>query len=439
MATNKTSDSQLLVGLDIGTSKVSVIVCEVSASGNFEIVGVADQPAQGMKKGMVSNIDQVVKSIGKAIKEAEMMAGCQIYGVFAGITGAHVRSYNSSGVVAIRGQEVTQDDVDRVIEAARAVPISSDERVLHVMSQAFTIDDQDGIRDPLGLCGVRLEAKVHVVTGNVGAVQNVLKCIRLCGLEVENVILDQVAAGQAVLTEDEMELGVALVDIGDGTTDLAVYYEGSVQHSVVFGMAGWHVTKDIAVTLRTSTEAARKIKHRYGSAIAQTVDEEQMIELPGIGDQPLREIRQQYLAEVIEARMEEMFELIRNNLVQTNYAQLVRSGLVLTGGTSKLDSVVPLAERTFNMPIRVGVPLYDATLREVVRQPRFSTGVGLCEFGYQNRGRFGNSVSDQQKGHSGTASKFLESFRRLYRRPETETFRAPQESGRLKGWFQGEY
>ena len=440
MASNKNSENQLLVGLDVGTSKVAVVVCEVSPVGEIEIIGVAEQPALGMHRGMVSNIDLMVKSIEQAIKEAEMMAACQIVGVFAGITGGHIRSYNSSGVVAVRGGEVTQDDVSRVIEAAQAVRISSDEKILHVLPQAFRIDDQDGIRDPIGLCGVRLEANVHVVTGNVSAVQNILKCIKLCELDVDQIILDHIASGQSVLTEDETELGVGLLDIGEGTMDLAVYCEGAIQHSVAFPMAGSQVTKDIAVTLHTPTVSAKKIKHRYGSAVANSVDGDQLIELPSIGDQPARSIQQKYLAEVIEARMEEMFHLVLSNLSQTSYMNMLRSGLVLTGGGSKLDDVVPLAERIFNMPIRLGVPRYAGTLSEVVRHPMFATGLGLCQFGYYNREIFNLSIGDDSEQHPGVISRLMDRIRKLYTRPESEWISEQQPEGRLKGWFQqGEY
>ncbi len=431
MANTKHSDKQLVVGLDIGTSKVAVVVCEISPLGEIEIIGVAEQPALGMQRGMVSNIELMVQSIEQAIKEAEMMAACDIVGVFAGITGAHVRSYNSSGVVAIRGGEVTQDDVNRVIEAAQAVRISSDEKILHVLPQAFKIDDQDGIRDPIGLCGVRLDANVHVVTGNVSAVQNILKCIKLCELEVEEIILDHIASGESVLTEDEMELGVGMLDVGDGTMDLAVYCEGAIQHSTAFAMAGAQVTKDIAVTLHTPTASAKKIKHRYGSAVVNSVNQDQVIELPGIGDQPARSIPQRYLAEVIEARMEEMFHLVLANLNQTNYMNLLRSGLVLTGGGSKMEDVVPLAERIFNVPIRLGVPRYTGTLSEVVRHPMFATGVGLCQFGYCNREKYTSVGSDDLTHSPGSISRVLDRIRRVYGRTESEWLPAQNTGGRF--------
>ena len=436
MASSKNSEKQLVVGLDVGTSKVAVVVCEVSPVGEIEIIGVAEQPALGMQKGMVSNIELMVQSIEQAVKEAEMMAACQIVGVFAGITGGHIRSYNSNGVVAIRGGEVTQDDVYRVIEAAQAVRISSDERILHVLPQAFKIDDQEGIRDPIGLCGVRLDANVHVVTGNVSAVQNILKCIKLCDLEVEEIILDHIASGESVLTEDETELGVGLLDIGEGTMDLAVYCEGAIQHSVAFPVAGSQITKDIAVTLRTPTVSAKKIKHRYGSAVANSVDDGQMIEMPGIGDQSARTIQQKYLAEVIEARMEEMFHLVLSNLNQTNYMNMLRSGLVLTGGGSKMEDVVPLAERIFNMPIRLGVPRYTGTLSEVVRHPMFATGVGLCQFGYFNREKFGMLMNDEAAPRPGAVSRVLERMRNVYTKPESEWNSGPRPEGQLKAWFQ---
>ncbi|MDE0309300.1 MAG: cell division protein FtsA [Acidiferrobacterales bacterium] len=433
MGNSRKSENQFIVGLDVGTSKIAVVVCEVSPVGDIEVIGVAEQPALGMDRGMVSNIDLMVRSIKQAIAEAETMADCEIVGVFAGITGAHIRSYNSSGVVAIKGGEVSQDDLSRVIEAAQAVRISSDEKILHVLPQNFSIDDQDGIRDPVGLCGVRLEANVHVITGNISAVQNILKCIKLCDLEVVHVILDHIASGESVLTDDEKELGVGMLDIGDGTMDLAVYCEGALQYSVTFSMAGSQITNDIAVTMHTPTSSAKKIKHRYGSAIASTVDGENLIELPGIGDQPVRSVRQKYLAEVIESRMEELFHLVLNDLNQTNNISMLRSGMVLTGGGSRLEEVVPLAERILNLPTRLGLPRYAGPLCEVVNHPMFATGLGLCQFGCANRDVFGLTADDSTDLHSSAVNKLLEYARKLYTRPEPEWIAVQPTDGRLKG------
>ncbi len=430
MSTNKSSENELMVSLDLGTSKVSVIVCEVSPQGTTEIIGVAEQPAQGMIRGMISNIDQTVATIQNAIHEAEMMSACEITGVFAGITGSHIRSYNSTGVVAIRGLEVSTDDINRVIEAAQAVRISSDEKILHVLPQAFTIDDQKGIHQPLGLSGFRLEAKVHVVICNVSAVQNILRCIERCDLEVENIILDPIASGYAVLTKDERDLGVGVLDIGEGTTDLAVYFEGEVHHSAVFPVGGSQITKDIAVTLQTPTSAAQRIKHQFGYAYAEEITKDQLVELPGIGGTGNRTMPQKYLAQVIQARLEEIFSLVNANLIEEDFKKYMRSGLVLTGGTSKISSIATLAEKIFQVPIRIAAPRYSGPLHEVVRHPRFSTSVGLYEFGYSNRkslpeiGVAGNLMNQN------IFSRAMDRMRQLYTRSE---------QGRLKGWFQGEY
>ena len=440
MASSKNSENQLVVGLDVGTSKIAVVVCEVSHAGEIEIIGVAEQPALGMQRGMVSNIDQLVQSIEQAVKEAELMANCQIVGVFAGITGEHIKSYNSKGEVAVSGSEVTKNDVARVIELAQTVKKTRDEKILHVLLQGFNIDCQEGIRDPIGLCGDWLESNVHVVTGHNSFVQNILKCIKKCDLEVEEIILNQIASGESVLTDDEMDLGVGLLDIGEGTMDLAVYCEGVVKHSIAFPIAGSHITKDIAVTLRTPTDSAKKIKHRFGSAVASRVDADQLIELDGIGDHAARSISRRYLAEVIEARMEEMFHLVLNNLVQTNYVDLLRSGLVLTGGGAKMADVIPLAERIFNLPIRVGEPRYTGKLSEVACLPMFATGIGLCQFGYSNREKAAMLAADEDLERTGVVSGALNWLRKSYTRSDSEWVSGQQSEGRLKGWFQqGEY
>ena len=437
---SKFTDKQLLVGLDIGTSKVTVIVCEVSPDSTMEVVGIGQHDVEGMRKGMVSNIEQTVSSICNAIKEAEMMAGCEIAGVFAGITGAHIRSYNSTGVVSIRNDEITVSDVEHVIDAARAISISTDERILHVLPQSFRVDNQDGIYDPVGMCGMRLEADVHIITGNSSAVQNVLKCIRMCNLEVEEVILGQIAAGHAVLSEDEKELGVCLVDIGEGTTDLAVYYDGAVRYSTVIPIAGSQVTKDIAITLRTPTIAAEKIKHRYGCAHVPLIDREQTFELPGIGDQPSRKLSRKQLAEVMEPRVEELLEYIYKELDQTEYLKIIGSGFVLTGGSSKMEGIVPLAEKVFEMPVRLGMPAYSATLSEIVRHPKFSTSVGLCEFGYSNRSlRRTQPIAESAPPKQNDSIGIMERLRQLFQKKDADSVESPAMFGRMKSWFQGEF
>jgi cell division protein FtsA len=409
----KKADDKLIVGLDIGTSKVLAIVGEVSPSGDVEVVGVGHHPARGMKKGVVANIESTVQSIQRAVEEAELMAGCQIYSVYAGIAGAHINSFNSHGVVAIRNQEVQADDVERVIEAARAMAIPMDQKVLHILPQEFLIDGQEGIREPIGMSGVRLEAKVHIVTGAVSAAQNIVKCIRRCGLEVDDIILEQLASSQSVLTDDEKELGVCLVDIGGGTTDIAVFTDGAIRHTAVIPIAGDQITNDIAVALRTPTQAAEEIKKKYGCALTQLASREQTIEAPSVGDRPPRTLARQTLAEVVEPRVEELYSLILAELRRSGFEDLIGSGIVLTGGSSKMEGMIDLAEEVFHMPVRLGVPQYVGGLREVVHSPIYATGVGLILFGHRNRAQQGSE---------------------LLGAPGFKTM-----LGKMKSWFQGNF
>jgi len=381
----KKTEERLIVGLDIGTSKVLAIVGEINPAGEIEIIGVGHHVARGMRKGVVANIESTVQSIQRAVEEAELMAGCQIYSVYAGIAGAHIGSFNSHGVVAIRDEEVQTGDVERVIEAARALAIPNDQKVLHILPQEFIIDGQEGIREPVGMSGVRLEAKVHIITGAVSAAQNIIKCIRRCGLEVDDITLEQLASSQSVLTEDERDLGVCLVDIGGGTTDIAIFTEGAIRHTAVIPIAGDQVTNDIAVALRTPTQAAEEIKKRYGCALIQLAHSDETIEAPSVGDRPPRRLARQTLAEVIEPRVEELFELVKGELRRSGFEELIGSGIVLTGGTSKMDGIVELAEEVFHVPVRLGMPSNVAGLSEVVRNPIYSTGVGLIQFGLQNQ------------------------------------------------------
>ncbi|MGA8259067.1 MAG: cell division protein FtsA [Arenicellales bacterium] len=383
----KKLEERLIVGLDIGTSKVLAIVGEINPAGEIEIVGVGHHIARGMRKGVVANIESTVQSIQRAVEEAELMAGCQIYSVYAGIAGAHISSFNSHGVVAIRDEEVRSGDIDRVIEAARALAIPNDQKVLHILPQEFVIDGQEGIREPIGMSGVRLEAKVHIITGAVSAAQNVIKCIRRCGLEVDDIILEQLASSQAVLTEDERDLGVCLVDIGGGTTDIAIFTDGAIRHTAVIPIAGDQITNDIAVALRTPTQAAEDIKKRYGCALIQLAHSDETIETPSVGERPPRRLARQTLAEVIEPRVEELFELVKGELRRSGFEELIGSGIVLTGGTSKMDGIVELAEEVFHVPVRLGMPTRIAGLSEVVKNPIYSTGVGLIQFGQLNQGK----------------------------------------------------
>ncbi len=382
---SKKTEKNLIVGLDIGTSKVVAIVGEVMPEGKIEVIGIGSHPSRGLKKGVVVNIESTVHSIQRAVEEAELMAGCQIHSVYAGIAGSHIRSLNSHGIVAIRDKEVAPGDVERVIDAARAVAIPADQKILHILPQEFLIDNQEGIKEPVGMSGVRLEAKVHMVTGAVSAAQNIIKCVRRCGLEVDDIILEQLASSYSVLTEDEKELGVCIVDIGGGTTDLAVFTEGSIRHTAVIPIAGDQVTNDIAVALRTPTQFAEEIKIKYACALTQMATADENIEVPSIGDRPPRRLARHTLAEVVEPRYEELLTLVQAELRRSGFEDLVAAGVVLTGGSSKIEGLVELAEEVFHMPVRLGVPQYVTGLVDVVRNPIFATGVGLLLFGHHNR------------------------------------------------------
>lgn len=378
-------DKGMIVGLDIGTSKVTAIVGEVNEDNQLEIVGIGSHPSRGLKKGVVVNIESTVQSIQRSIEEAELMAGCQIHSVYAGIAGSHIRSMNSHGIVAIKDREVSNNDVERVIDAARAVAIPADQRVLHVMPQEFVIDQQEGIREPVGMSGVRLEAKVHLVTGAVSAAQNIIKCVRRCGLEVDDIILEQLASSHSVLTEDEKELGICLVDIGGGTTDVAVFTDGAIKHTAVIPIAGDQVTNDIAVAMRTPTQYAEEIKIKYACALRQLANPDDTIEVPSVGDREPRRLSRQTLAEVVEPRYEELLNLVHAELRRSGFEDLVAAGVVLTGGSSKMEGVVDLAEEVFHMPVRLGMPQFVMGLVDVVRNPIHATGVGLLLFGHQNQ------------------------------------------------------
>lgn len=378
---SKKSDAKLIVGLDIGTSKVLAIVGEITPSGEVEIIGVGHHPSRGMKKGVVVNIESTVQSIQRAVEEAELMAGCEIHSVFAGIAGSHIQSFNSHGIVAIKEKEVGTSDVERVIEAARALAIPADQKILHILPQEFIIDKQEGVREPIGMSGVRLEAKVHIVTGAVSAAQNIVKCVRRCGLEVDDIILEQLASSISVLTEDEKELGVCLVDIGGGTTDISVYTEGAIRHTAVIPIAGDQVTNDIAVALRTPTQHAEDIKKKFGCALTQLVQDNETIEVPSVGDRAPRKLARATLAEVIEPRIEELYGLVLAELRRSGFEDVIGSGIVLTGGSSKMEGMIDLAEEVFHMPVRLGIPQYVGGLSGVVHNPIYATGVGLVLYG----------------------------------------------------------
>lgn len=381
----KKMDKNLIVGLDVGTSKVVAIVGEVKADDEIEIIGLGSHPSRGLKKGVVVNIESTVQSIRRAVEEAELMTGCDIHSVHAGIAGNHIRSLNSHGIVAIKDREVTAGDVERVIDAARAVAIPADQRILHILPQEFIIDDQEGIKEPVGMSGVRLEARVHMVTGAVSAAQNIAKCVHRCGLEVDDLVLEQLCSSYAVLSDDEKDLGVCLVDIGGGTTDIAIFTDGSIRHTAVIPIAGDQVTNDIAVALRTPTQHAEEIKIKYACALTQLASSDESIEVPSIGDRPPRRLSRQTLVEVVEPRYEELLTLIQAELSRSGYENLIAGGVVLTGGSSKMEGLIELAEEVFHMPVRLGVPQYVTGLVDVVRNPIYATGVGLLLFGNQNQ------------------------------------------------------
>ncbi|MEY2680861.1 MAG: hypothetical protein RL661_1092 [Pseudomonadota bacterium] len=379
----KKSDRNLIVGLDIGTSKVACIVGEINPEGDIEVVGLGTHASKGLKKGVVVNLETTVQSIQRAIDEAELMAGCRINSVYAGIAGSHIMSMNSHGIVAIRDKEVSQGDVDRVIDSARAVAIPADQKILHILPQEYVIDRQEGIKEPVGMSGIRLEARVHIVTGAVSAAQNIVKCIRRCGLEVEDIILEQLASSAAVLTDDEKDLGVCLVDIGGGTTDIAVFTDGAIRHTAVIPIAGDQVTNDIAVALRTPTQFAEEIKINHACALTQLASLEDLIEVPSLGERPIRQISRLNLAEIVEPRYEELLMLVQAELRRSGFEDLIAAGVVICGGSSRVEGLVELAEEIFHVPVRIGMPQAITGLNEVVRNPAYATGAGLLLFGKQ--------------------------------------------------------
>ncbi len=403
-------NKNLIVGLDIGTSKIAAIVAEMRPEGGFEVIGMGSSPSRGLKKGVVVNIESTVNAIQRALEEAELMADCKIREVWTGIAGSHIRSFNSHGMVAIKDREVAQADVDRVVETAKAIPIPTDQQILHVLNQEFVIDGQEDVREPLGMSGVRLEVKVHIVTGAVSAAQNIMKCVRRCGLEVNDLILQPLASATAVLSEDERDLGVCLVDIGGGTSDIAVFTQGAIRHTAVIPIAGDQITNDIAMALRTPTKEAEEIKRRYGCALRELADAQEMVEVPGVGDREPKKMSRQTLAEVIEPRVEELYSLVQAELRRSGFEELLSSGIVITGGSSSMQGMVELGEEVFHMPVRLGLPSYAGGLSEVIRNPRYSTGVGLLMAGLSQHQR--HQIEKMQNG----------SFKQIF--------------GRMKKWFE---
>ncbi|MCK4621637.1 MAG: cell division protein FtsA [Desulfuromonadales bacterium] len=373
----------LIVGLDIGTTKICCIVGNMTDEG-LDVVGIGTSPSKGMRKGVVINIESTVEAIQKALREAELMAGCEIKSVFAGIAGGHIKGLNSQGVIAIKNREVASDDLQRVIDAAKAIAIPMDREVLHILPQEFIIDDQDGIREPLGMSGVRLEAKVHIVTGAVASAQNIVKSCNRAGVDVADIVLEQLASSEAVLSPDEKELGVALVDIGGGTSDIAIFSEGAIKHTSVLSIGGDHLTNDIAVGLRTPMAEAEKIKQAYGCCLTSMVGKDETIEVPSVGGREPRILSRQLLAEILEPRVEEIFSLVNREIIKSGYEEVIASGVVITGGSAILPGMPELAEQVFNLPVRRGNPLNIGGLTDVVNSPIYATGVGLVKYGSHN-------------------------------------------------------
>ncbi len=406
-------DKNLIVGLDIGTSKIVAIVAELQPEGTLKVIGLGQHVSRGLKKGVVVNIESTMQSIQRALEEAELMADCKINNVYTGIAGSHIKSLNSHGMVKIKDAEVSQMDVDRVVETARAIALPADQQILHILTQEFIIDGQEDVREPLGMSGMKLEVKVHIVTGAVAAAQNIVKCIKRCGIEVSDLILQPLASSLAVLTEDEKELGVCLVDIGGGTTDVAVFKQGAIRHTAVVPIAGDQMTNDVAVAFRTPTQSAEEIKIKHGCALRQLADPREIVEVPGVDGRDPRQLSVQTLAEVLEPRVVELYELVLNELRRSGMEEMIASGIVITGGSAMMRGMVELGEEIFHMPVRLGMPRYVGGLSEVVSNPRYATGVGLVLMGKQQLQRHLNGQLESS------------SFGRIL--------------DKMKSWFQGNF
>lgn len=406
-------DKNLIVGLDIGTSKIVAIAAEILPEGTLKVIGVGQHASRGLKKGVVVNIDSTMQAIQRAIEEVELMADCKINTVYSGIAGSHVKSLNSHGMVKIKESEVSQMDIDRVVETARAIALPADQQILHILTQEFIIDGQEDVREPLGMSGIRLEVRVHIVTGAIAAAQNIIKCIKRCGLEVSDLILQPLASSESVLTDDEKELGVCLVDIGGGTTDLAVFKNGAIRHTAVIPIAGDQITNDIAVALRTPTQSAEEIKVKHGCALRQLADPREVVEVPAVDGREPRQLSCQALTEVIEDRVEEIYEFVQQELRRSGMESMIASGIVITGGAAQMRGMVELGEEIFHTPVRLGVPRGVEGLSEVVGNPRYATGIGLLLMAKQQ-------VEKQMVGNlqSGSFGRLLE---------------------RMKSWFTGNF
>jgi cell division protein FtsA len=411
----KKPNKDLIVGIDIGTSKVVTLVGEVSSDGILNVIGFGSHPSQGLKRGVVVNIESTVQSIQRSVEDAESMVGCDIFSAYTGIAGSHIRSINSHGIVAIRDQEVSQSDVERVLDAAKAIAIPADQRILHVLPQEYIIDHQDSIREPIGMSGVRLEAKVHIVTGAVSAAQNIVKCMKRCGLATSDIVLEQFASSQSILSEDEKELGVCMIDIGGGTSDIAMFTDGAIRYTAVIPIAGDQVTNDIAIALRTPTRSADEIKINYGCALQDLVDSNQMIDIPTLGDKAGRRLPRRALAEVVEARYEELFNLALTEIRRSGLEDRLAAGIVLTGGASKVEGAKELAERVFKIPVRIGKPNHVTGLTDIIHNPIYATSVGLLVYALRQR----------NNQHDGSVALNQQSMNSLW--------------SRMKNWFQGNF
>ena len=406
-------NDHLIVGLDIGTTKTCAIVGEVTDDG-ISVIGIGSHPSRGLRKGVVVNIENTVESVKKAVEEAELMAGCEITGVYAGIAGSHIKGLNSRGIVAIKEREVQPNDIKRVIDAAQAIAIPSDREVLHVIPQEFIVDDQDGVRDPMGMSGVRLEVKVHIVTAASTSAQNIIKCCNRAGLNVHEILLEQLAGSEAVLGHDEKELGVALVDIGGGTTDIAIFVNGSVVHTSVLPLGGNHLTNDVAVGLRTPAQEAERIKQKYGCVLTSLVQKEETIEVPSVGGRNPRVLSRQILSEILEPRVEEIFHLVHQEVVRSGFEDRIAAGIVLTGGCSILEGMPELSEQVFNMPVRRGIPRGIGGLVDVVKSPMYATAVGLVIAGARTGFDEKAQAHGERKGFSKVGNRVREWFSEIF-------------------------
>lgn len=405
---------EILVGLDIGTTKVAAVVGEVTEEG-IDIIGIGSHPSAGLHKGVVVNIDATCTSINRAVEEAEQMAGCDINTVYAGIAGGHISSFNTNGIVAVKNREIGDDDLHRVIEQAKAVAIPLDREVIHAIPQGYVVDDQEGIREPVGMSGVRLEARVHIVTGAVTSAQNIVKCAQRCGLNVADIVLEQIASATAVLHDDEKELGVALVDIGGGTTDLIIYVDGAVAHTSVISVGGQHLTNDIALGLRTPKAEAERIKQRHGCALAKLVDAEEMVEVPSVGGRPPTQQPRQVLVHIIEPRVEEIFALVHRAILDTGYADLLASGLVITGGATLLEGMPEAAEEVTGMPVRRGIPFGFGGMQDMVANPIYATGAGLVNYGRRSPCERSNIIKvREQRVYAKVFGRMTEWFKEIF-------------------------